>query len=358
MTTMNQLTFGIEIECYLPSGMTRADFAAQLAAAGINSYAEGYSHSTRGHWKIITDSSLDSLLNGAELVSPVLQGEEGFLQVHKVMTQLSRVGATVNKKCGLHVHIGVRYENLDFFKNLFKIYHGFEEVIDSMMPVSRRARNNNYIRSLKGINLAQVDAAQNMEDLRRLFRQNAGGEYYARYHKLNFEAFWRHGTVEFRQHSGTINSSKAISWIRTCMKMVLRAKKELALVRTESTQVPSTRRIQPARRWTNKARIIDMLYREEGVTTSEINDLIGNNTWGTIPEITASVGMQTRRVKVGREYRYWAVQEMETVTRVVSSIEFNQDTFCQILELDAMESAYVGDRIDALSGQTRMAEAA
>jgi hypothetical protein len=34
-----------------------------------------------------------------------------------------------------------------------------------------------------------------------------------RYHKLNTESYWRHNTVEFRQHSGTIEYEKISNWI-------------------------------------------------------------------------------------------------------------------------------------------------
>ena len=54
--------------------------------------------------------------------------------------------------------------------------------------------------------------------LRILFRQN-------RYLKLNLEAFGRYGTVEFRQHSGTLNGEKAEAWIGLLVALVNSAKR-------------------------------------------------------------------------------------------------------------------------------------
>jgi hypothetical protein len=46
-----------------------------------------------------------------------------------------------------------------------------------------------------------------------------------RYYKLNMTAFWRHRTIEFRQHSGTVDADKAINWIRLLIQFVNRAAK-------------------------------------------------------------------------------------------------------------------------------------
>lgn len=47
--------FGIEIEAY---GCTRAELLSELRAAGISVKDERYNHTTRTHWKIVSDSSL------------------------------------------------------------------------------------------------------------------------------------------------------------------------------------------------------------------------------------------------------------------------------------------------------------
>ena len=106
--------FGIEIEAY-NCNMER--LARELREAGIHVAVEGYNHTTRDHWKLVTDSSL--------------QGNNTF-----------------------------------------------ELVI-----------NND------------------------------------RYHKVNFEAYSRHRTVEFRQHSGTTNFTKMENWIRFLNGLITFAKR-------------------------------------------------------------------------------------------------------------------------------------
>jgi hypothetical protein len=41
-----------------------------------------------------------------------------------------------------------------------------------------------------------------------------------RYQKLNLESLERHGTIEFRQHSGTVDAEKAVNWVRLCTAFI------------------------------------------------------------------------------------------------------------------------------------------
>ena len=78
MATSTTLTFGAELECFLPYGISHREAAAKITAAGIECNAESYNHSARPTWKIVTDGSLGDYSRGAEIVSPVLSGEEGL----------------------------------------------------------------------------------------------------------------------------------------------------------------------------------------------------------------------------------------------------------------------------------------
>jgi hypothetical protein len=41
---------------------------------------------------------------------------------------------------------------------------------------------------------------------------------------LNSHSYWRHGTIEFRLHSGTLDADKIINWLIITQKMILKAK--------------------------------------------------------------------------------------------------------------------------------------
>ena len=91
--------FGIELELV---GITREQAGRALSQVGIEVHDEGYNHTTRSYWKMVSDSSVRG---GFELVIPVLRGEDGIHEARKVATALDDMGATANRSCGYHVHL-------------------------------------------------------------------------------------------------------------------------------------------------------------------------------------------------------------------------------------------------------------
>lgn len=203
--------FGIEIEAY---NCDKHRLAQELRDAGVDVAVEGYNHHTSDHWKLVTDGSLTGN-NTFELVSPVLEGEAGLQQLQKVCWVLDFCNVKVNNSCGLHIHMDAADFTIETWRNLAMTYRRLEPVIDSFMPDTRR--NNRYCKCLTGISERSIMEAQNIMQLRSAFRND-------RYHKLNLEAYARHRTVEFRQHSGTTNFTKMENWIRFAANMITFAK--------------------------------------------------------------------------------------------------------------------------------------
>ena len=71
---------------------------------GIEVMVESYNHTTRPHWKLVTDGSLNGN-DTFELVSPILVGEAGLQELEKGCWVLDLCDVKVNGSCGLHVHI-------------------------------------------------------------------------------------------------------------------------------------------------------------------------------------------------------------------------------------------------------------
>lgn len=210
-------TFGIEIEGLSP--VSRNDLARSLEAAGISCIHEGYNHRRRSHWKIVTDGSICENRGtcGFELVSPPLRGVEGLDEIRKVCRVLRQIGCTVNRSCGLHVHHDASDYNVESFKNLYAIYIRFEAAIDELVSESRRGRGNGYCGSLGGeTSLERVKNVREMYDLTR-------SVFPSRYVKLNCHSFEVHGTVEFRQHQGTMDGEKIAHWVVFTQMLVERA---------------------------------------------------------------------------------------------------------------------------------------
>jgi len=200
-------TYGIEIE--FTCRVSIYDVAQALQNAGVACEAEGYNHSTRSHWKVVTDASVRG---GYEVVSPILNDNNFESEIKKVCEGLASINAGINQSCGLHVHHGARDLTVETAKNLVKMYKANESHIDSFMPRSRRDNNNQYVRTLEAVSVASIESADDLRDV-----SYAMG---TRYRKINLESFWRHGTVEFRHHSGTVEASKIINWVKLTRAML------------------------------------------------------------------------------------------------------------------------------------------
>jgi len=120
-----------------------------------------------------------------------------------------------------------------FFKNLVALYNVAEPVVDSFLAPSRRGPfgGNGFCRSTS-VNRAAMEAATTVEQVAAASGQD-NTPYHARssrrYRKLNLQSFWQHGTVEFRQHQGTVDADKACNWVRFCLRMALAARKGVTL---------------------------------------------------------------------------------------------------------------------------------
>jgi hypothetical protein len=196
--------FGVEFEAY---NVDRNDLCAALNAAGIYTIIESYNHITKRHWKIVTDSSIRGS-KGFELVSPILQGEAGIIEMKKVCNILNQSGAKVNSSCGTHVHIDAQGINLASWKRIYINYARLEKVIDDFMPKSRKGNNNFYSKGYSTITNfeAKISSARSLKDIDTFFG--------SRYFKINPKSYARHNTIEFRQHSGTIEFGKINIWVR------------------------------------------------------------------------------------------------------------------------------------------------
>lgn len=192
--------FGVEIE-FLPT-VEIAAVLQEIRSTGINCDWEGYNHvDYDDRWKLVSDSSC-----GFELVSPVLSGEIGLRQIEAVCDALREVGAKVDTSCGLHVHVDARDLSEKEVAKVFIAYSRYEPLFDALLPVSRRGNLNRYCLSIKDAVSLAADYANNLQHTYRR-------QYGTRYLKVNLESLIVHGSIEFRQHSGTLDSEKITNWV-------------------------------------------------------------------------------------------------------------------------------------------------
>jgi len=161
-------------------------------------------------WRVISDGSLNQ---GCEVVSPILSGEEGLAMLKVVVAVLRRAGARIENTCGFHVHVDARdLDGIDL-ASVVRRYGKFEETIDSFMAPRRRGQNPQWCASVQ-------ELAREFQNIRRLPADEIARWQDDRYYKVNLCAFLKHGTIEFRQHAGTLNIDKMTNWVRFCVNFV------------------------------------------------------------------------------------------------------------------------------------------
>lgn len=200
------LTFGVEIECY---NVVRDIMISQARDRNINIISQGYNHTdSKTYYKLVSDCSIQGT-NPVECVSPILKGNNGLDSLKSICETLNSIDAKVNKSTGLHVHFDASKLDDKHFIRIIKNYAKIESVIDSFMPISRRGRNNTFCKTLLVYNFSDVTTKRDIIEL-----------IGTRYTKVNAEAYLRHKTIEFRQHSGTTDFEKINSWINFLRKLI------------------------------------------------------------------------------------------------------------------------------------------
>lgn len=176
-------TFGIELEV---SDISIPSAQSLINRAGIA-------------WQVKRDGTHHV---SAEAVSPILTAER--LDEAKTATRALRIGgATVNRQCGLHVHLGADEYGLEGLANLAWNWNLAHATIGALVAPSRI--NNRFC---VPVALAELDSQ--VETIRNGSIRNIGLN--GRYRSLNFDAYRNHGTVEVRLHHGTLNGSKVKAW--------------------------------------------------------------------------------------------------------------------------------------------------
>lgn len=219
-------TFGVEIEAFHPSSLSYDTIAQKLSDAGVPSRTRyGWTpHQHRnysgGFAEVCGDGSLRNAPRGYygfEVATPPIKGLAGIVMIEKICKVLNDLGCKLNKSAGLHVHHDASDMDTEAWKTMMKLYAKNEATIDTYVAPTRRGNTNQWCRSLlQGSNLssffARVDSCRTIQDVQYL---HAG-----RYYKVNTKSYSAHGTVEIRQHHGTMNAVKIINWVALTQQMV------------------------------------------------------------------------------------------------------------------------------------------
>ena len=179
-------TFGIELEV---SDLAISRGQDLLNRAGLN-------------WRVKMDGTRHV---SAEAVSPILAEED--LNEARTATRTLRIGgATVNRQCGLHVHLGADEYGTEGIAKLVWNWNLAHATITALVAPSRAT--NLFC---EPVPISSLDMwTEHIRNGNMYNPQSASRG--ARYWSLNLNSYERHGTVEFRLHHGTLNGAKVEAW--------------------------------------------------------------------------------------------------------------------------------------------------
>lgn len=237
---------GFEFECGIPRSISHAELAnrigLELRSQGITRYGAGnraYGHTRSGNSDVLVkpDSSLRFRnYYGAEVVTPVLQGEDTYRVIRAILKTLNgRTSASVNKSCGFHLHLDVADYSLTDWKAFICRYLRAERRIFSTIAPSRFYGHFSVplfrqLESRMGFNSPTSDClierycreiwdCNSLRDIYSLFG-------HTRYTAINIEpvATGLRTAIEFRMHNGTLCPDKAIAWAEFWLAFIGNAK--------------------------------------------------------------------------------------------------------------------------------------
>lgn len=189
----SQIGFGVEIECNIPNEYS-ADFPKGSYHHGLQIPV-----APSAGWNCQSDGSVvaPSGFFSAEIVSPVLKGESGLVEIVQMLDLLDQIGARTNISCGLHVHVGIEGLSEDQINRLVKVFKAFEKAfyaLNGNQAVTRM--NSTYCKPS-----ARWDGT--------------------RYQSLNLQKV-HNGHIEIRVWSGTLSPEVVVSAIYMAVSLVSR----------------------------------------------------------------------------------------------------------------------------------------
>jgi Putative amidoligase enzyme len=206
--------FGVEIEF---TGTTRAKVAAKLMELdpAFPVEVQGYNHRVQSVWKLVNDASVTSSAGdrGCEAVSPILQGEEGYRQLATMLTAIVETGGKVDKSCGLHIHHDANDLTPAQVAKLVGLYVTNQHLMDQLVAPSRRAGQAYYCAPV-----TEAEHNRVQETLKSGQRVTEG--LITRFKTINVMSYPKYGTIEIRQHQGTLNTRKITAWHKVGQAMV------------------------------------------------------------------------------------------------------------------------------------------
>ena len=339
--------------------------------------------------RIIGDGSLR---NGGEVVFPPLsfKAESTWSINSQVNDIIISLGGRITTQCGQHVHIGLKPITMDSEEfnlesiRLFRQHKYFQDSTDHLQfevikdvcfryakyqsdinkLVSRSRRGSRYCYEINN-RLSQIESSTNISQL----KNSISGKFNA-INLTNIQLapngkIQGKGTIEFRQHQGTLSTEKLKNWIEFLVNLIDYSKNyRFTLVDQGTRYMETLTNTMPYN--TKLYRVFEMIQTDEGATTREIMTQCGINdarsVRRTINTIRRKLGSTQSVITLNQEYYghlngtsnqqydlngYKIPQQIERISQ--GSIQLNDNDDCIWSNLRQDLKQWFHDRITRLS---------
>lgn len=355
------MRYGVEIEFVSRVNAYAVVDALRAAGVEMKDYT-GYSdaHVTCNKWKVVHDGSVvgtttSGAIYGMEVVSPPMEDDANAQhQIETVCRVLQEmpVGGRINQSCGLHIHVNAEGMSLNTIKRICYMYSKNERFIDMVQPRSRRGSSNTYCRSVSNASELSIKNAKSVRDLYSTVSMSS------RFYKVNLDAFRRHKTIEFRQHSGTIEAQKIINWKNFIMKMVEVGQKDATgPAATFENAVGDPRSLAARLPWRKRTLriLVQMAGRPEGVTPLEARNRLGTENNVDIAWYFRDSRIPFHKTGSRGNWTFFLGEARDTATQAMSEVNLQdleatcfQDLMAK-LNLSADQRAFWNGRYNTLN---------
>ena len=163
-------------------------------------------HSCDNHMELANQvpfcAKYDGSISGKEFASAVLYGDAGLEAIKNLCDFAADNHWTVNRGCGLHIHLDVQNLTTDELRAIAAAYY-MTKGVWSVLVRSDRVTNS-YCHEHRC----------NLHDIMQFDSFQAFSEDQARYEWCNFAAYAKFRTIEIRSHQGSLNAAEICNWIR------------------------------------------------------------------------------------------------------------------------------------------------
>ncbi len=184
----------VSIATYENVGSARK-YGVEIETASCDNYKE-----LRG--RTLFGVHVDGSISGLEFISPILYGDEGFTEIKNFCDFAREKHWTVNRECGLHIHLDMRDETHDSLVAISTAYILSYEIWKSFVSASRA--DNSYCHPTP---YTEHEICPYTGDFHRWADEQT------RFSWFNVAAYAEHQSFEIRLMEGTINPELICNWI-------------------------------------------------------------------------------------------------------------------------------------------------